>query len=478
MTDKELDDLFQHKLSGHRMPVPPGMWERVNPQENKRRRGAFLWWSVLGIAAFFIITGTAIWLYQAPSQSRPADQAKQTKTPASGLSTEHKTVLPQQPVSATNEVTAPVTNSGASSSQTASVNTIAGHQKRDSYTNQNKAENRVVTSAGVSSDQKNMATINRDKNITRNHSNTLLNSGNNNQNTITASSDNNTQNNNTSLPSEPGKPMDSSGDKSIASIQKPDSSNASSAKNPTAQTAKAATVKGKKIHSEKTPALELMVAGYGNSRNVYDQTSQLRTNGVIAFGPINTKEKVLMHSIGITARINKPLTKNLSIKTGLQFLQTRQATSYTYETVNQTMTINSLSTDTTVFARLQSRQSEIKGTYNSFSVPVLMSYHTNAARVSFGATTGVLINVLSWYEGRVPDAGNGQVAAAKNVFRAHTGTSLYAGLTAARQVGSFQIFAEPHIQYSLSSITKNSASFRQKITGYGFGIGIRKTIGK
>ena len=41
MTDKEFDDLFKQPFSEHEMPVPHDMWQRIQPEE-KKRRGAFL----------------------------------------------------------------------------------------------------------------------------------------------------------------------------------------------------------------------------------------------------------------------------------------------------------------------------------------------------------------------------------------------------------------------------------------------------
>ena len=483
MTDKELDDLFQKSFSGHQMPVPSDMWDRVNPQKEKRRRGIILWWSGLGVAAMFVLVGTATWLYHTSTvKTMIATTAVKSinRKPVTGSAEPTKPF--NQPSKADRKADLPIgsakqelkLSSGSTSEE--SSQTTKSHIKTENhiahlYINQNGSK------------QNSRATLNKLQNSTGHGANGIQKNIQENGIATTEQSNLNIQSNKDNNASELALSIDSTTIASSASqavapvpVQKPDS-NAIAANSAATQQAKAAAVKVKKIHGEKATSFELMVAGYGNSRNVYD-VDRFNRVGFVTSGLVNQKEKVLMNSFSINARIDKPVTKNISLKTGLQFLQTHQRVSYNYETVDQMVNISSSSNDTTVFARLQSKQSIVKGTYNSLSIPVLVSYHTNGTKFSLGATAGVLVNVLSWYGGKVPDAASSQVLSAESTFRSNTGTSLYGGITIAKQVGNFQLFAEPHIQYTLSSITKNSASFQQKITRYGFGIGIRKAIGK
>ena len=480
MTDKELDDLFQKSFSAHQMPVPADMWERVNPQKEKRRRGLILWWSGLGVAALFVLVGTATWLYHT---------SEKQKLVAKTIS---KSVNPKQD-NASTKTTIPITPPVGASLKEDSPNGLAKeklssdlmsneslsqitqqHSRTDNhiaglYTHQTKQKNNPVT------------TVNKLQNAASYGANDIHKNQQDNGTVSIQQSNKEVSNNKSDETSEPVITSNSNDVKlpqsnPLSALAQTLDSNANFANNTATQASKAA-IKVKKIHCEKNTGLELMIAGYGNRRHVYD-LSQFSVAGLVPFGPVNQKEKVLMNSFSITARLDKPLTKNISLKTGLQFLQTNQQVSYDYETVIPSISVSALNNDTTMSARLQSKQSLVKGTYNSLSVPVLISYHTNGTKLSLGATAGVLVNVRSWYKGNVPDAGNNHIAAAKSIFRTRTGPSLYAGLTVAKQVGGFQLFAEPHIQYTLSSITKSSASFRQKITSYGFGIGIRKAIGK
>ncbi len=470
MTDKELDDLFQKELTGHGMPVPPDMWERVNPQKEKRRRAIIWWWSGLGAAALFILIGTATWLYRSsPEKNAVAATAIQPANRQPDNDSAKRTTPLSQPPELHRKMDLPdVLPKQETSSQAAQLNKEKGNHARNVYTSQSNRKKNT----GIAINKLQNATSYQASSIEKNEAGKSI--ANNEQANNEAGSQRRAE------ISESQTLIDSNAtalqsNQSTASAKTPDSS-AIIAGNTTTQKSKASAVKVKKMPGEKAASFELMVAGYGNSRNVYDADFSNRTS-LVPFGPVGQKEKVLMNSFSITARVDKPLTKNISLKTGLQFMQTYQQVSYHYETVSQTFTINATNSDTMVLARLQSKQSLVKGTYNSLSVPVLVSYHTNG-KLNLGATAGVLVNVLSWYKGSVPDAGNSQVVAAKNTFRTHTGTSLYAGLTAAKQIGKFQLFAGPHLQYTLSSITKSSASFRQKITSYGFGIGIRKKIGK
>lgn len=471
MTDKELDDLFQKAASGHQMPVPPDMWQRVNPQKDKRRRAAFFWWSGLGMAALVMLIGAGIWLYHTPSGKAQVAVAKQTGNQQTKSSLKNGKPLPSRPAEIAGISDQIKATDEASSARDAQriKDDISNQEKTISYSHKDD----VKQGRNFPSGQQN-ATVNHTNELVVNEQGHIqkpdkgLAQGN--------GWNSNSENNNAIITSPYSGDVSALSNRTKTSAQKPDSSaiaNSDNATKPEATTA----VKVKKIHGEKATGFELMVSGYGNSRHVYD-ASQLSTAGIFAFGPINQKEKVLMQSISINARVDKPLTKNFSVKTGLQYMQTRQRVSYRYETVSQRSIVNAVTADTTVSASLQSNQFVIKGTYNSLSVPVLVNYHTNGNKMNLGATAGVVMNVLSWYNGKVPDESTKQTVVAKNIFRIHTGASLYAGVTASKQVGKLQLFAEPHVQYTLSSVTKSTASFRQKMTSYGFGIGIRKTIGK
>ena len=90
-----------------------------------------------------------------------------------------------------------------------------------------------------------------------------------------------------------------------------------------------------------------MIAGYGDKRNVYDAEEETLVPGplFVSRGAINSNEKTRLSSFGITIRVDKPITRNLSVKTGFQFLQTSQRVIYSQEVVSQFAIVNSLSTN-------------------------------------------------------------------------------------------------------------------------------------
>lgn len=471
MTDKELDDLFQKTLSAHQMPVPTDMWQRVNPQKEKKRRGALVWWSVLGVAALLVLVGTATWLYQGSGD----------KSLASTTSVQRRDTAPAETQTSVSRQPMPSAETQPESS--AVGNPVSSQSKEMDKSSQNRQPD-LYASQSTGRSQSSMVLKNHDLIP---HSAEATNKENTNDNKIArdnkqASSEVSTSTFNSQLP-EPtvsstlnDAPVATS-DQAGTALQKTDSSLAVAEARAEKKTA-AQAIKIKKLRGDKAASLELMVAAYDSKRNVYEA---LKTEepGIVAFGPIDTKEKVYIHGFSLNVRVDKPLTSHFSLKTGLQFLQMHQRVSYRYETVSQSTIVSSFNIgDTLRFARLQTERPVVKGIYNSLHVPLLLNYHTNGTKIDLGITGGVMINVLSWYSGSVPDAGYKQTIPAKDAFRTRTGASLYAGVTVAKRLGNFQLFAEPHIQYTLSSITKSQTSFRQKTTGYGLGIGLRKTLRK
>ncbi len=445
MTDKELDELFKQSFNRHKMPVPDDMWQRIQPQNGKKRRAAFLWRTGFGLLAIIVLLTAVTWMYAGGlfnfnNLKKAAISAQNKNSHADSVSFKSEK---EEPLS---KKTAALRNqeiSAAASSKQITHKTFQRNTMSDSDTSLQRM-----------ADYKSNAFAHRPKN----------------KDYVTATSANGYGNSDSTMVSNNIKTElfpESIDDKSFHE--------GNDAKKDAMTSTKDSFVTLKKKHDDKAAKLDIMMAGYVGNRSIYEA----KENPLPVFVSLrNPKEKAALLSYSVNVRIEKPVSKNLSVTTGLQFLQTYQSVTYNQQAVNNYAFVSSLSftADTTRFTQISFHRPVIKSIYNRLNIPLLLGYHTSGANINAGISGGVLLNLASWYKGNVPDGDYQKTIAAKNAFRWNTGASLYAGLQVSKNVGNWQLFAEPHIQYPLSSLTKHSVSFKQKITNYGVGIGVKKPL--
>ncbi len=472
MTDKELDDLFKKSFASHEMPVPPDMWSRIQGKE-KKRRGAFIWWWTLGVAAALILVSTAVWFYY-PSSAVQTNSAH-SNVAAKSSATQKNSVATTPDNTNSEEKKLPdnqVTNNHVIDSN----NNLSSSTTQSDLFGQKKAEATDIPGKTKSSIKENQSDPlhNHLQSSEKNQSHTIEN---NTSQVTTEKSVPSSQNVDTIFMADNTLPETKSTDKQ--SIQVTDSNRLQNDSVAVAKTTekKASTIQVKKADTKRALRVELMIAGYTANRDLYDVKNDQERFSLAAADP---KASETLHSYSINARIEKPLGRHLSIKTGLQFLQTHQSVSYTHESVNEFAIVNTVgfSTDTARFARLNINRNKVEGVYNSINIPLLLAYQTEGKKMNFGISAGVVANIFSWYKGEVPTADYKAFTDAKNTFKKNNGISLYTSVSVARNFGNWQLFAEPHLQYGLSSLTKQSVFFKQRITNYGVGIGVRMNINK
>ncbi len=452
MTDKELDELFRNSFSGHQAPVPEEMWQRVNPQKEKKRR-AIAWWSGLGVAALLLI-GAFVWWNH--TSSIPAqDSAIVSASPGSDK---------PQPSVAANDSTGQAIGHTEPLPQSIEAPATA-------------ADAKPFTEKRIGRNNRQVAIANRHN---RYHPNELRNAGKPNEagdeyskeettnavgKTKVESADNGALQTNPSVLSPLASDSASTHQNNIA------------AKLDSAAATHAASAVQLHLPKRHKTSIELSVAGFAGDRNVYGVKKEVPAFSITMNEP---HEKTTVQGYSLNVRIEKPISRHWSLKTGLQFLQARQSVTYNAESVSRYSVVNALGlgADTTQFTQISLHRPVTKSSYNSFHLPLLLSYHTDIKKLSIGATGGVLLNLYSWYKGEVPDGNYMRDLAAKDAFRPNYGSSLYLGLPVAKTFGKWQAFIEPQLQYSLSSITQNKASFKQKMTYYGVGIGIKRALKK
>ena len=454
MTDKELDDLFTNAFANHEIPVRGDMWQRVQPK--KKRRSAIIWWPVAGLVMAVVVCATIrmnqyhISLKNKATSSSLSQKNEETKashaTPAEQPLLSEK-INPAKDAKTkdsllNNTATVLKNNNNRHHNQVYSKSTKIKMKIIDSSTNSMTAKkdveaNKLInqpdkinefTKGGKQADANNMmpdtSLFIKTDSVTTTIKNENIKSGN-------------------------------QADKSVS----------------------ASVIINKK--DTKKSEIEFMIAGYVSGRHVYDIDKTMAP----AFVPgiVNPKTKSSVGGFSVNVRLSEPVGKHLFFKTGLQFLQTRQSIIYTQPSVTRYAFVSTLTAnvvDTMRYSQISLQRPLVKSVYNNISIPLLIDYQTDVSKIKIGATAGAMVNFISWYHGDVPDGDYSKTLKASNTFKWNNGVSLYAGLHVGKQFGNWQLFAEPHLQYALFSITKSSASFRQKINSYGVGIGIKKRIGK
>ena len=153
----------------------------------------------------------------------------------------------------------------------------------------------------------------------------------------------------------------------------------------------------------------------------------------------------ISYTVGV--RVSRSFAKHFSVKTGFQYSQ-----------------INAKFGDSI----------PIVDRYRSIDIPFLVGY--DMVNVDFKTTinAGVIFNLYSWYKGRIIDSNGVADINAANIYKHHTGISLYIGWSFVKQMNSkIQLFAEPYFRYRLSYMTKPQAPYNQKIHVAGVLFGVK-----
>ncbi len=468
MTDKELDDLFKNTFANQEAPIPADMWQRIQPGGSKKRPFV-LWWKWFAVAAVFLIAGIATWWYastteahfnKATSYSTSTNKENNPQTTQDTGNTDLKNDTDaslRQNNSSAQQQTSPDKSTTGNEQQLALSQMANGRESHHSNVNPNSlgSNNQNTTNLNapalsVKRDAKsdhtkeyNHSTDNQNNNNTDLAQAQIL-SGSTNENKNTGNSGNDISN------------------------QNPAASNPTNTDNPVASNIK-------KDNKKKKHSWTLEV--YGTSAYADKQTySVVKENLILWAAPIPPPQpKPALWNYGAGVRLGIPISKHLILKTGLQFAQIRQITNYQQQNVVDMISVRG--GDTSFYRQIVYKTEKQRSTYNTLSVPVLISYQTGK-KIQVGATAGVIVNAYSWYTGKVPNADYTTTLDANDTYKHNTGAAVYAGVAIAKKVGAVELFAEPHLQYSLSNFTKPTVLFKQKINTYGVSIGIRTKLHK
>jgi hypothetical protein len=468
MTDKELDDLFKNTFANHETPIPADMWQRIQPGGSKKRP-LVLWWKWYAAVAVFLIAGLATRWYSGTegttnkkaisyntSSNKENNQQITQGTGDNGVKNDTNTTL-QQNNSSNKQQTNPnqaITPDDQQLVLSPSSNGRKGHHNKINL-NSLGSDNQNTTDLNASAlSQKGNVKSNNNKDYNR--------------------SANNQNNNKTDLAQ--AQTLSGSTNENKNNIT-PDSnmSKRNSIASNTTNTNNTVALNTKEDNKKKKHSWTLEV--YGTTAYADKQTyGVVKENTIIGAAPIPVPQpKPTLWNYGAGVRLGIPILKHLTLKTGLQFAQTRQNADYQQQSFIDMISVRG--GDTSFYRQIVYETEKQHSMYNAFSVPVLISYQTGK-KIQVGVTAGVIVNAYSWYTGKVPNADYTTTLDAKNTYKHNTGPAVYAGVTIAKKIGAVELFAEPRLQYSISNFTKPTVAFKQKISTYGLSIGVRTKLHK
>ncbi len=499
VTDGHIDQFFGDKLNNYTAPVPAGLWEKIHPEEKDRK--VVYWWR-LPVAASLILAvllggamGAYFWMR--PQKDSDTNAVVKNQSPVTGT---HKNGKENDPVK---ENIAPVDSATIPAEQPGSENKVTPATGSSLITKEKANVPGSITPAPLF----NTTTVTNSK---RNRSNADLSNGGH---------------------TTPFIPVTHNGDLTHKDGIPPITNNSSNDLTEQATDNKIITADQP---FNKFSFAELMRMGRNGMfthtpQELFDNnhTRQFKSNVIcptnrsnantdwllevyaspdLAFKSVTNnsasaqylqkKDSSESMMIGFTAgaRIVKPLTDNILLKTGIQYTQMNERYTYRSENEIKTTTVVTVRTiirapgDTVVVSDTSSLQTigyknlTYKNRFRSIDVPLLIGYQFGNEDIKIGINAGVIFNLSSWYQGVLMDSTLAVVPLTKSndmVYKSKLGLGLYAGISVSKQLGEdMQIFFEPYFRYNLSNMTSTQSSFNQKFSLGGLSIGLRFNLNR
>jgi hypothetical protein len=185
------------------------------------------------------------------------------------------------------------------------------------------------------------------------------------------------------------------------------------------------------------------------------------------------------YSVGL--RYTKVFNNGMSVRTGVNYSQINEKFTFVQGNLVQITYIIDANGDTT--GSYITTGTRYKTTYNKFKtidVPLLVGYEMGNGKFHANINAGVIVNIYSWQKGEVLDASYQPV----NITTGKTNspyqykTNIGMGFMAAASFyyklnEKLHVLAEPYFRYSLSPMSKENITFKQKYNTAGLRVGLR-----
>lgn len=187
-------------------------------------------------------------------------------------------------------------------------------------------------------------------------------------------------------------------------------------------------------------------------------------------------------------RVSKYLGSGLYAKAGVQLTQLAQKFAYQSENERKTVTIITVRnvvrgpgdtvriTDTSSFIQVGYANYRSRNLIRSIDIPLTLTYNVlNNERFTVGVTTGVIVNLQTWYNGTVFDKNMRTVHIGEELgYKNNLGIAFIAGLHLAKPISErWGLFAEPYFRYNMQGLTAPSSPYKQHYHQVGMQVGLK-----
>jgi hypothetical protein len=185
------------------------------------------------------------------------------------------------------------------------------------------------------------------------------------------------------------------------------------------------------------------------------------------------------YSAGI--RYTRVFGNGMSIRTGINYSQINEKFTYVQGNLVQITYIIDANGDTTgSYITTGTRYKTTHNKFRTIDVPLLIGYELGNGKFHANINAGVIINAYSWQKGEVLDASLKPVsittgkANSPYQYKTNIGLGFMTGISAYYKLNEkIHILAEPYFRYSLSPMSKENLTFKQKYNTAGLRLGIR-----
>jgi hypothetical protein len=185
------------------------------------------------------------------------------------------------------------------------------------------------------------------------------------------------------------------------------------------------------------------------------------------------------YSAGI--RYTRVFGNGMSIRTGINYSQINEKFTYVQGNLVQVTYIIDANGDTTgSYITTGTRYKTTHNKFRTIDVPLLIGYELGNGKFHANINAGVIINAYSWQKGEVLDASLKPVsittgkANSPYQYKTNIGLGFMTGISAYYKLNEkIHILAEPYFRYSLSPMSKENLTFKQKYNTAGLRLGIR-----
>jgi hypothetical protein len=468
MTDQSFDNFFKEKLKDHSAPVPKGLWEKINPEKEKKPMGFVLpKHTGKGLMVAAVITGAlGIALNTGKSKNQASISIQPTPNQISNsinrISAPIITQKDNNTAVYTNHVSEDQISQSSPNLGTITTNSIKGSENAviiglqtaspSSFSNSEKYEKPKFAFSNNKVDSESFI-----PDYISNHENGK---------TVPLSNQSNFN--------------------QLGMVNKQLSANAHDKKMKSIIICP--TIRGKSASFNTDWGMEI----YASPDYAFKSVSNVNASAQYLNSKDSSEQMQVGYSAGI--RLVKPLNDHFLLKTGLQYSQINQKFVYKSENEIKVTTVITARTiirspgdtiqvsDTSVLQTIGYSTKNVKNRYRSIDIPLTLGYEFGNDDLRIGINAGVIFNISSWYQGEMLDTAYQPVSISKasnSLFKTNIGMGLYSSISIQKRISdNTHLFFEPYFRYNLKNMTNDLSAYSQRFQVGGLAIGLRFNLNR